>query len=300
MVNWEDREYVNPRKKVFKNLDTEEILNLELQDDPSNITKEGVPVNAHNLNKMQTDLYADTLINLNAQGWYRVAKCSSLKNGNFYATACILKLGTSYSNGSPMTVTLEVTTSYTSAIVKILSMKKHLENIHFPKVRIQYDSETRDFFLDVYYNMANKSNVLSVNAMAKDEFWTVVTDTTVTEYETVQEISLTASDGEEFLTDRIINGKEVYGKRVNFGALPNNTSKTVSHGINFSKASFISMQCDFQNTNGYKISFQNYGIDPTSESNSIIAFVGNTTVGIRTSSNMSTYTGFVTIYYIKV
>lgn len=62
MVNWEDREYVNPRKKVFKNLDTEEILILELQDDPDNVTKEGVPVSAHNLNKMQTDLVSQSVV----------------------------------------------------------------------------------------------------------------------------------------------------------------------------------------------------------------------------------------------
>lgn len=303
MVNWEDREYVNPRKKVFKNLDTEEILILELQDDPDNVTKEGVPVTAHNLNKMQTDLKEeirkDTTIDLTTQGWYRVAKCSSYKNGNFPGTSCILKLTTSYSNGAPMTVTLNAITSYTSALIKVLSMKKYSDTVHFSKARIQYNSETRDFFLDVYYNMINKTNSLNINAIAKDEFWEVLTDTTITEYETVQEISLTASDGEEFLTGRIINGKEEYGKRIDFGALPNNTSKTISHGINFSKASFISMQCDFQNTNGYKISFQNYGIDPTSNSSSIIAFIGNSVASIKTSSNMSNYTGFVTICYTK-
>ena len=79
MVNWEDREYVNPRKKVFKNLDTQEILNLELQDDPSNITKEGVPVTAHNLNKMQTDLVSQSVV------YYK--DLNDINNTSYYYTS---------------------------------------------------------------------------------------------------------------------------------------------------------------------------------------------------------------------
>lgn len=57
MVNWEDREYVNPRKRIFKNLDTGEILNLEIQEDPDNISKESsTPLTAHNLNLMQIEI----------------------------------------------------------------------------------------------------------------------------------------------------------------------------------------------------------------------------------------------------
>ncbi len=60
MFEWEDREYVNPRKKVFKNMDTDEILNLELQDDTDNILKESeTPLNAHNLNLAQQELVDD-------------------------------------------------------------------------------------------------------------------------------------------------------------------------------------------------------------------------------------------------
>ena len=43
--------------KEFKNLDTDEILNLELQDDPDNISKESqTPLTAHNLNQAQQEL----------------------------------------------------------------------------------------------------------------------------------------------------------------------------------------------------------------------------------------------------
>ena len=60
MINWKDRKYVNPRKRVFKNMDTDEILNLEIQDDLDNIEEESTtPLNAHNLNMAQQDLLDD-------------------------------------------------------------------------------------------------------------------------------------------------------------------------------------------------------------------------------------------------
>ena len=57
---WKDRKYINPRKRVFKNMDTNEILNLEIQDDLDNIAEESeTPLNAHNLNQSQQDLLDD-------------------------------------------------------------------------------------------------------------------------------------------------------------------------------------------------------------------------------------------------
>ena len=105
--------------------------------------------------------------------------------------------------------------------------------------------------------------------------------------------------GYEYETGRIISGSKEYAKRINFGAMPNATQKTIAHGIDFSKASFISMECNFQNTSGYKISFGNYAVHPTSPSISVRAFTGNTTVGINTNGDMSSWTGFITVSYIK-
>ena len=60
MFKWKDRKYINPRKRVFKNMDTNEILNLEIQDDLDNIAEESeTPLNAHNLNQSQQDLLDD-------------------------------------------------------------------------------------------------------------------------------------------------------------------------------------------------------------------------------------------------
>lgn len=63
MLKWEDRKYVNARKRVFKNLDTNEILNLEIQDDTDNILEESeTPLTAHNLNLAQKELLDDICI----------------------------------------------------------------------------------------------------------------------------------------------------------------------------------------------------------------------------------------------
>lgn len=242
MVNWEDREYVNPRKKVFKNLDTQEILNLELQDDPSNITKEGVPVTAHNLNKMQTDLVSQSVV------YYK--DLNDINNTSYCYTSASATNKPSQVNGMNGYVFTQMVN----------------ENVGYQTYKTT-NAEYERF---------------------KNVTWG--------EWEIKNTVKITT--GQEFKTGRIISGKEEYGRRINFGALPNNTSKTVSHGINFSKSSFISMQCDFQETN-YKISFQNYGIKPQTTNEPIVAFVGSTVIGIKTVSDMSAYTGFVTIYYIK-
>lgn len=60
MFKWKNRVYVNARKKVFKNLDTGEILNLELQDDPDNILEESdTPMTDYCLNMAQDELVDD-------------------------------------------------------------------------------------------------------------------------------------------------------------------------------------------------------------------------------------------------
>lgn len=41
--------------------------------------------------------------------------------------------------------------------------------------------------------------------------------------ELLEQINVKITTGQEFKTGRIISGKEEYGKRIDFGALPNNT-----------------------------------------------------------------------------
>lgn len=60
MFKWKGRKYVNERKRVFKNLDTGEILNLEIQDDPDNILEESdTPLSPHCLDMAQQELVDD-------------------------------------------------------------------------------------------------------------------------------------------------------------------------------------------------------------------------------------------------
>lgn len=60
MFNWKDRVYVNAQKKIFKNLDTNEMLNLEIQEDEGNILEESqTPLSAYCLNQAQQELVDD-------------------------------------------------------------------------------------------------------------------------------------------------------------------------------------------------------------------------------------------------
>ncbi len=83
MVNWENTEYINPRQRKMKDLETEKIYTFEIQDDTENIVKQSqTPVKAENLNKMQTDLvddmsktYTGTSITANTvEGFGRIGK----------------------------------------------------------------------------------------------------------------------------------------------------------------------------------------------------------------------------------
>lgn len=138
----------------------------------------------------------DTRFILYGQRWYRIAK-ASIYNTRFSppvngATGCIIKLGTSWNNRSPMVVLLSiVTTNSVASIVKINDAFVSTSTKHFDKVRIQYDSENQIFYLDVNYNLSNLTNYLYANIVAEDEYWELLEDTTInTEYDTVVTLTL--------------------------------------------------------------------------------------------------------------
>lgn len=87
MLNWKDRKYINPRKRVFKNLDTNEILNLEIQDDNDNIQEESeTPLTAHNLNLAQQELLEDT-------HKYFMKATTAIQSGTNFTIPCHYKVG---------------------------------------------------------------------------------------------------------------------------------------------------------------------------------------------------------------
>ena len=89
-----------------------------------------------------------------------------------------------------------------------------------------------------------------------------------------------------------IDGKDLYRKVIDFGALPNATTKGVAHNI--------SNLGTVVNCYGYaSISNTKLSINWYNGTNYITTFVTNTVVNIQTSNDRSSYTAYVIIEYTK-
>ena len=94
-----------------------------------------------------------------------------------------------------------------------------------------------------------------------------------------------------------VNGKPLYRKTVDIGALPNNSTKTVAHGISdleFVPEIFGAAKREGSNAVYVPIPFTDAG-----SNNSIKVYCDNQNIEIQTASNRSDMTGYVTISYTK-
>lgn len=103
--------------------------------------------------------------------------------------------------------------------------------------------------------------------------------------------------GTEFATDEYIDNKRVYRKRVNCGALPNATAKSVAHGL--SNVTFVKPpQGLAKNSNGTVLTLP-YSA-PNGVEYSVALSVNNTNIQISAGNDRSAYTEcYVDLYYTK-
>lgn len=98
------------------------------------------------------------------------------------------------------------------------------------------------------------------------------------------------TDGEPVKVGRLVDGKEEYCKRVNFGSLPNNTVKNVSTGLSSSaKITRFDGIC----SDGKPLNY----IDAVTSSNSISCRVTSSNITVITWGNLSNVTAVVDVYY---
>ena len=90
-----------------------------------------------------------------------------------------------------------------------------------------------------------------------------------------------------------INGKPVYQKTIDFGALPNNKIKSVLHGISNLKMCVDVHGVFTDGTTTMTIPF------PSASGSTVTAGVSATEVSITTTSNRTAYSGYVYITYTK-
>lgn len=103
---------------------------------------------------------------------------------------------------------------------------------------------------------------------------------------------------EEKIIGKWIDGKPIYRKVIDFGSLPNNTAKTVSHGItNLDKVILISGYCSAPNsTSFFPIPLQYKGVD---SNYNVEINVTTDYVRMSSSSDRSNYSATVILEYTK-
>lgn len=91
-----------------------------------------------------------------------------------------------------------------------------------------------------------------------------------------------------------IDGKTLYQKTINFGALPNNTTKQVNHNI-----SNIDNICKIECIMNYPGLVFGEILPPLEANKGFRLNVRQNTVEVSTTGNWSSYTAYVTVYYTK-
>lgn len=103
----------------------------------------------------------------------------------------------------------------------------------------------------------------------------------------------------ETFTGQYLNSKPIYQKMISVGALPNNTTKSISTGITGADYIWVDMENSFAFNHGasYPIPY----VDPKTVANSIGVRITNNgaTVIVSTGTNWSTYSGGITLRYTK-
>lgn len=95
-----------------------------------------------------------------------------------------------------------------------------------------------------------------------------------------------------------INGKAIYRKTINFGNLPNNSTKNVAHGVSgLSQLVKIDAIMNRPGANGgfYPLPF----VSKSAANDQVEISVNDTNVSIATNIDWSSCTAYVTIYYTK-
>lgn len=110
--------------------------------------------------------------------------------------------------------------------------------------------------------------------------------------------SFTYSTSERWTGDYWIDGKKIYCKTVSLGAMPNNTTKYVAHGVTnidrFIKIDGVAKASS--NGNHLILPYVNF----YNSYSSITFYVGKINIELHTGGNNSAYdSGYVILYYTK-
>lgn len=170
--------------------------------------------------------------NLSTKGWYRIAA------GSFYSGG-ILTIQHHFGSGGPSSLKFLVTMDPHASSIKCLEYTNWTSS-RITNARIVKDA-ANNYYVDVYYNitymhMAGIDFISTgrVEAVSQTPVY-IAEDDTLPDGETLmapmEYFNPPMALGVEYRTTERYQGKPVYCKLVNFGVLPNNTTKAVAHSI---------------------------------------------------------------------
>ena len=280
-----------------------------------------VPSDATNANKLVTSnglgdtktqvLYgSEASAVLTATGWYKIATLPWWSRG----TSCNLLLGKSYNNSYSASHTINLSYGWQNCSISDTAS----DDINaFDKIRVTWDSnDVVRVFVHYNQNIENSCYAKLIATSSPSEYPTIKSKaenfvaTNVSTYTNYKEFNLGTNglyangikvstdtySTSETLTNKVwIDGKPIYRKVVDIGALPNATNKLVNHNItNLDRAVSIYGQAQSSTGNLHPLPYSS----PTASQN-IELYAGTIDVVIVTGSDRSNLTGYIILEYTK-
>ena len=101
--------------------------------------------------------------------------------------------------------------------------------------------------------------------------------------------------GQEVKTNKKIDGQRVYLKRINCGAIPENSTKRLAHGITNFKIVKVDAIGRSEAGSVFMFPYANLEINKFTDCQ-----VSSKEIVLQTNYNITNYTIFVDIYYVKI
>lgn len=266
-----------------------------------NLPSTNVPISADNLNLMQYNVdeaKIEKMVvskSLDTAGWYRIAKLNGYGKG---AISLLLNINTWYSNNNNISHTVAVNITKDKARLTSFAGMSNSEIINKARATL----ENGIIYIEIYYS-ANSGNAVGID-IVNQKVWNAYemsmldfeapTDTATV----LDELSIGEfTTGKEYATNEFIDGKRVYKKRIDCGALPSaGETKKIAHGLtNFTVVDLRGNA--YSSVYGASIPLPYHNIEDIGYSVSLD--MGTTYIYLKSTLGQEHYHGYVTIYYTK-
>lgn len=201
-------------------------------------------------------------------------------------------------NALAATVATKADTSTVNALANVVSGKQ--DQIEFNTLEAATETLSRLKADNVVYNLCGGTEVVAnPSESATDDLETIKIGDTVYDIpgggsgSTVMMSDYYSED--EQVVGRWTDGKPVYQKSFNFGALPNNTTKLISSGL--TNVNIIDIFGTAVASNGFTLTIPHKEL--SGSGNVDVVYQSDNNIRIATDYNYSSYTGSLTLQYTK-